>query len=153
MKAPSARHSVPAVLPTAADVIPSLIADVEGKIVTIREMPVILDSDVAVLYGVETKRVNEAVRNNPDKFPAGYVFELDSDETNALRSKFSTLKPAGRGQHAKYNFKAFTERGLYMLATILKSARATAATLELNFVIGKIKHTVRRVKRRDPGKP
>lgn len=209
MKAPSARHSVPAVLPTAADVIPSLIADVEGKIVTIRDTHVILDADVAVLYGVETKRVNEAVRNNPDKFPAGYVFELDSDETNALRSKFSTLKPAGRGQHAKYNFKAFTERGLYMLATILKSARATAATLaivetfakvralkrelvelhretdrkqlaqktrhfgqalteivmpdldtvetestlELNFVIGKIKHTVRRVKRRDPGKP
>lgn len=64
---------------------------VESRIVDIRGQKVLLDSDVAALYGVETKRVNEAVKNNPDKFPNGYILELDREETKSLRSKFSTL--------------------------------------------------------------
>ena len=68
------------------------IMDVEDKMITLRNQQVILDSGVAELYGVETKRVNEAVANNSEKFPEGYVFLLDSQEIDSLRSKFSTLK-------------------------------------------------------------
>ena len=107
------------------------IETVEKMIVTIRDRRVIIDRDVAALYGVETKRVNEAVRNNPEKFPDGYVFQLSRDESKSLRSKFSTLKIAERGQHSKYLPKAFTEKGLYMLATILKSPIATQTTLAI----------------------
>ena len=67
---------------------------VESKILVVRDQKVILDCDVAELYGVETKRINEAVRNNPEKFPDGYVIDLTSDESSVLRSKFSTLEQA-----------------------------------------------------------
>ena len=72
------------------------ISEVEDKIFIIRNQRVILDRDVALLYHVETKRINEAVRNNPDKFPDGYVIELTSEESSCLRSKFSTLDKLGR---------------------------------------------------------
>lgn len=101
---------------------------IENKIITIREQKVILDSDVAELYGVETKRINEAVKNNPDKFPDGYILYLSMDEAIASRSKISTLK---RGENLKYAPKAFSERGLYMLATILKSPKATETTIAI----------------------
>ena len=94
---------------------------IENKIITIQGKQVILDSDVAELYSVETKRINEAVKNNPDKFPKGYIIILTDDEMRSLRSKISTLENIGRGKHAKYNAKCFSEKGLYMLATILKS--------------------------------
>ena len=115
--------------------------EVEGKIVEVRGQKTLLDHDVAAVYGVETKRVNEAVRNNPRKFPEGYVIELTKEESAALRSKISTidgltatlevlksncstLEPVkGKGRSSKYNFKAFTRKGLYMLATCLKSDR------------------------------
>ncbi len=64
--------------------------DVQNKVIRIRDTQVILDSDVAVLYGLETKRINEAVKNNPEKFPEGYLFQLTSDEWATLKSKFST---------------------------------------------------------------
>ena len=64
--------------------------DVQSRIVVVRDQQVILDANVAELYGVETKHVNQAVRNNRDKFPADYVFELTPDEVNDLRSKFLT---------------------------------------------------------------
>ena len=105
--------------------------EVEERVLTIRGQNALLDSSVAELYGVETKRINEAVNNNPDKFPEGYIIALDSEEWNSLRSKISTLNDLGRGQHAKYTPKAFTERGLYMLATILKSSRATQTTIAI----------------------
>lgn len=94
----------------------------------IRGSQVILDADVAELYGVETKEVNQAVRNNPDKFPTGYVFEFDKKEVAYLRSKFLTtnISPMSRVLS-----KAFTEKGLYMLATILKSRQATQATIAI----------------------
>ena len=104
---------------------------VEEKIITLRDENVILDSDVARLYGVATKEINQAVKNNSMKFPTGYVFELAEDERQSLRSKILTLKECGRGQHIKYSPKAFTERGLYMLATILKGERAIQTTLDI----------------------
>ena len=66
--------------------------EVKNKIIYIRQQEVISDADVAELYGVETKRVNEAVKNNPDKFPEDYMFTLTSEEVKDLRSKFSSTK-------------------------------------------------------------
>ena len=107
--------------------------DVESKVFTIRNQRVILDCDVATLYGVETKRVNEAVRNNREKFPEGFIIELDNEESAVLRSKISSLKHSkGSGSNiSKYNYKAFTEKGLYMLATILKSKQAVKTTIAI----------------------
>ncbi len=93
------------------------IIEVENKIITLRDQQVILDSDVAELYGVQTKEINQAVRNNPEKFPQGYIFQLENQEFKDLRSKFLTTKY----QKTRQLPKAFTEKGLYMLATILKS--------------------------------
>ena len=203
------------------NLLPVLMREVEDKIVEVRGQKTLLDFHVAALYGVPTKRVNEAVKNNPRKFPEGYVFELNKEESAALRSKLSTIEESvatlealrsnnstlevvsGKGRHSKYNFKAFTRKGLYMLATCLKSDRAADATvaivetfdkvqtlkqellelhtekdkakqaskmqhfgevltdivmpdlqtqetessLEINFFIGKIKHTVKRVRK------
>lgn len=173
---------------------------VQERIVSVRGRQIIVDADVADLYGVETKRINEAVRNNPDKFPEEYMMVLTKAETEVLRSKISSTKLSTKSRTLP---KAFTEKGLYMLATILKSPSATTvtfaiietfakvrelkrelvdlhqetdpqaqgekmsrfgkllsdvvmpdlevaeteSTLELNFVIGKIKHTVKRIKR------
>ena len=71
--------------------LPALMHEVEGKIIDVRGQKALLDRDVAAVYGVETKRVNEAVRNNPRKFPEGYVFELTDEESAVLRSKNSTI--------------------------------------------------------------
>ncbi len=100
---------------------------VENKIITLRNQQVILDSDVAQLYGVETKQINQAVKNNLDKFPNGYIFEIDNQELEYLRSKIFTAKLS----KTRVNPTAFTEKGLYMLATILKSPRATKTTLSI----------------------
>ncbi|KAA6342922.1 hypothetical protein EZS27_009382 [termite gut metagenome] len=107
------------------------LSDVEDKIIELRGLKVILDSDISELYGVETKRINEAVSNNPDKFPKGYILETTESEATLLRSKISTLNNLSRGEHTKYPPKAFTEKGLYMLATILKSKKATQTTLAI----------------------
>jgi hypothetical protein len=68
----------------------TVLSTIEEKLITIREKQVLLDRDVAFLNGVETKRINEAVKNNPEKFPEGYVFILDKNEEQILRSKIST---------------------------------------------------------------
>lgn len=181
------------------------IQKVEDKIAVIRNVEVIADADVAKLYGVETKRINEAVRNNPDKFPETYMFELNKSELVDLRSKISTTNVSAMNRNPT---KVFTERGLYMLATILKGEQArnmtfaiietfvkvrelkrelldlhketdkakqqtkiqhfgevltdivmpdlqtseTESSLEINFLIGKIKHTVKRVRKDEPKK-
>jgi hypothetical protein len=99
---------------------------VEEKILEIRGQHVILDSDVADLYGVETRDINKAVKNNPDKFPEKYIIILNKKEKNELVENFyrsNSLK------HSTTLPKAFTERGLYMLATILKGQKATETTL------------------------
>jgi phage regulator Rha-like protein len=120
-------------------------SDLEKVIVSIKGQNVIIDSDVARIYGVETKRVNEAIKENPDKFPTGYILKLTNEETNVLRSEKTTLKKLGRGQHSKYNSTALTEKGLYMLATILKSPQATAATIAIIEAFAKLRelsHTI-----------
>ena len=103
------------------------IMDVEDKMITLRNQQVIVDADVAELYGVQTKRINEAVANNPEKFPEGYVFQIDNQEFADLRSKISTTNY----QMTRQNPKAFTEKGLYMLATILKSPKAVETTIAI----------------------
>ncbi len=188
-----------------ADLLPTLMREVEDKIAVIRSQEVIADADVAALYGVETKRINEAVRNNPDKFPEAYMFELIDSELHDLRSKISSTNVSAMNRNPT---KVFTERGLYMLATILKSEKArdvtfaiietfvnvrelkrelldlhketdkskqaskmqhfgevltdmvmpdlqtseTESTLEINFFIGKLKHTVKRVRKENGDK-
>jgi len=180
------------------------IESVKDRLVTVRGELALLDRDVAAFYGVETKRVNEAVKNNPKKFPPDYMFSLSPDEVDVLRPKISTTKISPKSRVLP---KAFTEKGLYMLATILKSHLAveasfaiietfakvrtikrelvelhtetnkrkkaslmkhfgealtdivmpdlgtteTESSLELNFFIGKIKHTVRRVRKAGAG--
>ncbi|MCL1911011.1 MAG: ORF6N domain-containing protein [Leptospirales bacterium] len=126
---------------------------VENLIITIRGERVLLDSDVAMLYGVETKRINEAVGNNPDKFPDGYIIATEFDELKSLRSKFSTLKNS-RGEHSKYPPKAFTEKGLYMLATILKSPKAARTTIAIVETFANIRELSRNVAElaKKPGK-
>lgn len=104
-----------------------IIQQIENSIVQIQDKQVIIDSDVAILYGVETKRINEAVKNNPDKFPEGYVIIVSQSELSYLRSKFSTANESKK----RYDSKAFTEKGLYMLATILKSPQATETTIAI----------------------
>mgnify|MGYP004450049285 CR=1 FL=1 len=114
------------------EIVPITTKDVEACMLTLRGKYVILDRDVANLYGVETKRINEAVRNNPEKFPPRCIMHLDEEESASLRSKISSLEQTeGKGRHSKYNFNAFTERGLYMIATIMKSPRATQTTLAI----------------------
>ncbi len=120
-------------------------SNVESSIIELRGQQVILDVDVAELYGVETKRVNEAVKNNPDKFPDGYIIIVDKSDLAFLRSKISTLETSGRGQHTKYAPKAFTEKGLYMLATILKSERAAATTIAIVETFAKIRELSRTI--------
>jgi hypothetical protein len=102
----------------------------------IRNQKVILDSDVAELYDVETKRVNEAVTRNLKKFPDGYLIELTSDEWIQVKSQFAT-SPKGGGKVKLPT--AFTERGLYMLATILKSPQAIATTIAIIDTFAQIK--------------
>ena len=178
----------------------NLLRNVKSKIIVIRGQNVIIDADVACLYGVETKRINGAVRNNPEKFPETYMFQLDPTETEILRTKISSANLSSKSRVLP---KAFTEKGLYMLATILKSKMAvnttfaiietfamvrtlkqelvelhkepnknkqtsimkdfgnvlsevvmpdletteTESSLEINFFIGKLKHSVKRVKK------
>lgn len=118
------------------------IENLKGMIIEIRGQAVLLDNDVAQIYGVETKRINEAVKNNPDKFPDGYIVELNKNEWDALKSKFSTSIKGGKVKLPS----AFTEKGLYMLATILKSTVATQATISIIETFSKIRELSRNVK-------
>lgn len=113
---------------------------VKDKIVTIGEQSVILDFNVAELYGVKTKEVNQAVKNNPEKFPEGYVFELDNKQIADLRSKKLTANSKSRVAP-----KAFTEKGLYMLATILKGEVATSTTISIIEAFAKLRELSRTI--------
>ncbi|MDH6304330.1 hypothetical protein M2459_001062 [Parabacteroides sp. PF5-5] len=114
---------------------------VKNKIIRLRDQDVILDSDVAMLYGVETKRINEALKNNPDKFPEGYVITLNNIEWENLRSKISTANL----NMSRVLPKAFSEKGLYMLATILKSPQATQTTIAIVETFSKLRELSRTV--------
>uniref|UniRef100_A0AB33IT71 KilA-N DNA-binding domain-containing protein n=1 Tax=Prevotella sp. GTC17253 TaxID=3236793 RepID=A0AB33IT71_9BACT len=115
--------------------------EVNDKIVQLRGQEVILDFAVAELYGVQTKEVNQAVKNNPKKFPKGYVLTVEREEMADLRSKFLTANsPKSRTLP-----KAFTEKGLYMLATILKGDKAVATTLGIIEAFAKLRELSRTI--------
>ena len=101
--------------------------NIEDMIYEIDGVEVMIDSDLAKLYHVETKRINEAVKNNPSKFPNRYSFVLDNDLIYFLGSKFSTLENKDKGKYTKYASRVFAEQGVYMLETILKSKRSTTS--------------------------
>lgn len=88
----------------------------------------VLDSDLAAIYGVATGRFNEAVKRNATRFPKDFSFVLTSAEYTVLRSQFAILK-RGRGQHRKYLPRVFTEHGALMAASVLKSERAVAMSV------------------------
>jgi len=96
------------------------------SLLRVRDETVLLDSDLAALYGVETKVFNQAMRRHARRFPKDFAFQLSDEEWIALRSQTVTLKPGARGQHRKYLPWAFTEHGAIMAATILNSERAVA---------------------------
>jgi hypothetical protein len=115
----------------------------ESKILEIREYRVLLDKDIAEIYGVETRDINKAVRNNPEKFPAGYILELTGSEKAELVENFHRFEKL---KHSSVNPKAFTEKGLYMLATILKSPVATQASLAIIETFSKFRELSRNIK-------
>jgi hypothetical protein len=109
------------------------VESIQDKILLLRGQKVMLDEDLAGLYGVETRRLNEQVRRNIKRFPPDFMFQLNEiefTEAAALRSRFVTLKK-GRGQHRKYLPFAFTEQGIAMLSSVLNSDRA----IEMNILI------------------
>lgn len=118
------------------------IVKTENKIIVIRDKQVILDRDVAELYGVETKRINEALKNNPDKFPDGYVITLNIKEKDELVENFDRFKTL---KHSTVEPHAFTEKGLYMLATILKSPLATEVTIAIIETFSKVREVSRAI--------
>ena len=103
---------------------------IENMIYEIRGKKVMLDSDLAKLYNVETKRINEAVKNNIEKFPERYCFKLSDNESDNLLVEIFDQKIEKRGGKYK-NPRVFTEQGVYMLATILKSKEATKITIAI----------------------
>jgi hypothetical protein len=117
--------------------------DLEELIIQMRGQSILLDADVAVIYGVETRDINKAVANNPDKFPAGYVIELTKPEKTGLVENFHRFEKL---KHSTVNPKAFSEKGLYMLATILKSPQATRATIAIIETFSKIRELSRNIK-------
>ncbi len=98
-------------------------ARIETQILLVRGQKVMLDRDLADLYEVEAKVLNQAVKRNLDRFPEDFMFQLTAEESARLRSQFVTLK-TGRGQHRKYLPYAFTEQGVAMLSSVLRSKRA-----------------------------
>lgn len=133
--------------------VPISIEDVQNKIIVLRGEPVILDRNVAELYGVQTREINQAVKNNPEKFPAGYTFVLNDEDMSDLRSKILTTNSQDDGNKginlssmSRYNPVAFTERGLYMMATILKSKQAIQTTLAIIDTFASVKELARTIK-------
>ncbi len=101
---------------------------VESKILLIRDKKVMLDRDLAFLYGVETKVLNQAVKRNMERFPDDFMFQLSKDEYSSLRSQLVTLK---RGQHRKYPPYVFTEQGVAMLSSVLNSQKAIQVNIQI----------------------
>jgi hypothetical protein len=103
---------------------------VENTIRLVRGHRVILDEDLAGLYGVSVKRLNEQVRRNIGRFPADFMFQIQTKELGSLRSQIATLKRS-RGEHRKYLPLAFTEQGVAMLSSVLRSPRAVQVNIEI----------------------
>ena len=115
---------------------------IENKIISIQGQQIIIDSDVAELYGVETKRVNEAVKNIPDKFPEGYIILLTQEEKTEVVENFDHLASL---RFSPTLSKGFSEKGLYMLATILKSSKATETIIAIIETFAKVSELSRTI--------
>ena len=103
---------------------------IEKAILLVRKQKVLLDADLAALYGVETRVLVQAVKRNLERFPEDFMFQLSREETDFLRSQIVTLK-MGRGQHRKYLPYVFTEQGVAMLSSVLRSSRAIQVNIEI----------------------
>jgi len=108
------------------DLVP--VEQIAQTILVFRGQKVLLDADLARLYGVTTKALNQAVRRNPDRFPADFMFQLTADDARASRSQSVTLK---RGENIKYRPYAFTEQGVAMLSSVLRSQRAVKVNVSI----------------------
>ena len=106
------------------------IIPIHHKIYTLRGKQIMLDSDLAELYQVETKVFNQAVKRNSERFPDDFMFQLSEEEYESLRSQIVTLE-TGRGKHRKYMPYAFSENGVYMLSAVLKSSIAVEVSIEI----------------------
>jgi len=113
------------------------IAGIESKIYLIRGLKVLLDSDLAFLYGVDTRVLNQAVRRNLERFPADFMFQLSEIEWSFLKSQFVTSK-TGRGGKQKLPF-VFTEYGVAMLSSVLKSERAIQVNISIMRTFGRLR--------------
>lgn len=114
---------------------------IENSIRLIRGLKVMLDSDLAGLYGVSVKRLNEQVRRNLKRFPPDFMIRLDREEFEVLRSQFATLEP-GRGEHRKYLPYAFTEQGVAMLSSVLNSERAIEVNIEIMRAFARLRQLI-----------
>lgn len=109
---------------------------IEKKILLVRGKRVILDANLAEMYGVEVKHLKRQVRRNIDRFPLDFMFELSKEEYKALRRQFGTLK---RGEHSKYLPYAFTDQGVAMLSSVLNSKRAIQVNIAIMRVFVKLR--------------
>ena len=109
-----------------------------NKIYLIRGQKVMLDRDLAELYGVETKVLNQAVKRNSERFPKDFMFQLMQDEWESLRSQFVTLEN-GRGKYPKYLPFAFTEQGVAMLSSVLNSSTAIKVNIQIIRIFTKMR--------------
>ncbi|OXA72204.1 DNA-binding protein [Flavobacterium aquidurense] len=111
---------------------------ISTKIYYIRNQKVMLDRDLASLYGIETKALKQAVKRNLSRFPEDFMFELTKIESDSLRSQIVTLKK-GRGEHQKYLPSAFTEHGVLMLSSVLKSDKAIQTNIQIMRIFTKVR--------------
>ncbi len=107
------------------------IEKIEKRIILLRGYKVMLDSDLADLYGVDTKALIQAVKRNIGRFPTDFMFQLNYQEVARLRSQIVTLDVKGRGKYRKYMPYVFTEQGIAMLSSVLKSKRAVRVNIEI----------------------
>ena len=119
------------IINTKVDIIDYQVEDIKNLIYTIREKQVMLDSDVAMLYHYETKKINQAVKRNIERFPKKFCFQLTEEELQLLRSQIVTLNKKGRGQHKKYLPYVFTEQGIAMLSGLLKNEIAVKVSINI----------------------
>ncbi len=111
-------------------------------IYTIRNTQIMLDVDLAKLYGVEVKRLNEQVKRNIERFPENFRIQLTNDEIKVLRSQIATLEKPGLGQHSKYSPYGFTEQGVAMLSSVLHSNTAIEISIKIINTFVEMRHFI-----------
>ncbi len=114
----------------------------QSHIYRVRGQQVMLDAELAPLYGVPTFRLNEQVRRNLRRFPLDFMFRLTMNEMESLRSQIAILKTSGRGEHRKYAPYAFTEQGVAMLSGVLRSQRAIDVNIAIMRAFVKLRHAI-----------